>query len=104
MRPRRCQRLGIVLPQVAKPFAACAPAVRTANLVFTAGQLPIQAGHLVRTGKVGAAISDQDGKALARFWALNAWAAMHSLVGIDSVRRVVKVVGWFVASAPGFVE
>ena len=40
-------------------------------------------------------------KTLARVCALNALAAVHSLVGIDSVTRVVKVVG-FVASAPGF--
>ena len=53
------------------------------------------------TGKVGAEVTPEDGKALARVCALNALAAVHSLVGIDSVTRVVKVVG-FVASAPGF--
>ena len=37
----------------------------------------------------------------ARICALNALAAVDSLVGIDAVIRVVKVVG-FVASAPGF--
>jgi enamine deaminase RidA (YjgF/YER057c/UK114 family) len=50
---------------------------------------------------VGAEVSPEEGKALARMCALNALAAVHSLVGIDSVTRVVKVVG-FVASAPGF--
>src|SRR5690242_21916610 len=59
------------------------------------------AGSLVQSGKVGAAVTPEDGKALARVCALNALAAVHSLVGIDSVTRVVKVVG-FVASAPGF--
>ena len=59
------------------------------------------AGSLVQTGKVGADVTPEVGKALARVCALNALAAVHSLVGIDSVTRVVKVVG-FVASAPGF--
>jgi enamine deaminase RidA (YjgF/YER057c/UK114 family) len=63
--------------------------------------VPIQAGALAAAGKVGAEVSPEDGKALARICALNALAAVHSLVGIDSVVRVVKVVG-FVASAPGF--
>jgi enamine deaminase RidA (YjgF/YER057c/UK114 family) len=93
--------LGIELPDVVPPLAAYVPAVRTANLVYTAGQLPMEAGSLLRTGKVGAEVTPEDGKALARVCALNALAAVHSLVGIDSVTRVVKVVG-FVASAPGF--
>jgi enamine deaminase RidA (YjgF/YER057c/UK114 family) len=93
--------LGIELPDVVPPLAAYVPAARTGNLVFTAGQLPMEAGALLRSGKVGANVTPEDGKALARVCALNALAAAHSLVGIDSVTRVVKVVG-FVASAPGF--
>jgi enamine deaminase RidA (YjgF/YER057c/UK114 family) len=56
---------------------------------------------LLRSGKVGAEVSDQDGKALARLCAVNALSAVNTVVGIDSIRRIVKVVG-FVASAPDF--
>jgi len=97
----RLAELGIELPDVAPPVAAYVPAVRTGNLVYTAGQLPMHAGKLRQTGKVGGEVTPEEGKALARTCALNALAAVHSLVGIDSVTRVVKVVG-FVASAPGF--
>jgi enamine deaminase RidA (YjgF/YER057c/UK114 family) len=97
----RLAELGIELPAVVPPLAAYVPAVRTGNLVYTAGQLPMQAGVLLQTGKVGAAVTPEQGKALARVCALNGMAAVHSLVGIDSVTRVVKVVG-FVASAAGF--
>lgn len=97
----RLTELGIELPDVVAPLAAYVPAVRTGNLVYTAGQLPIQAGDLLATGKVGAEITPEQGKELARVCGLNALAAVHALVGIDSVVRVVKVVG-FVASAPGF--
>jgi enamine deaminase RidA (YjgF/YER057c/UK114 family) len=93
--------LGISLPDVVTPLAAYVPAVRTGNLVYTSGQVPMQSGELAATGKVGAEVSPEDGKALARICALNALAAVHSLVGIDAVTRVVKVVG-FVASTPGF--
>ena len=61
----------------------------------------MEAGKLVGTGKVGAEVTPEEGKAMARICALNALAAVDSLVGIDAVTRVVKVVG-FVASAPGF--
>lgn len=97
----RLSELGIELPAVVPPLAAYVPAVRTGNLVYTAGQLPMQSGSLLQTGKVGADVTPEEGKALARVCALNALAAVHSLVGIDSVTRIVKVVG-FVASTPGF--
>jgi enamine deaminase RidA (YjgF/YER057c/UK114 family) len=97
----RLEELGISLPDVVTPLAAYVPAVRTGNLVYTSGQVPMQAGAVAATGKVGAEVSPENGKALARICALNALAAVHSLVGIDSVVRVVKVVG-FVASTPGF--
>lgn len=97
----RLGELGITLPEVARPLASYVPAVRTGNLVFTAGQLPMQAGKLAGTGKVGVQVSPEQANALARICALNALAAINSLVGIDAVTRVVKLVG-FVASAPGF--
>ena len=97
----RLKELGIELPEVAKPLASYVPAVRSGNLVYTSGQLPMQAGHLAATGKIGVDVTPEQGKALARICALNALAAVDSLVGIDAVTQVVKVVG-FVASAQGF--
>jgi enamine deaminase RidA (YjgF/YER057c/UK114 family) len=97
----RLAELGLALPEPVAPLAAYVPAVRTGNLVYTSGQLPVVAGTLAATGKVGAEVSVPDAAELAGTCALNALAAVDSLVGLDAVRRVVKVVG-FVASAPGF--
>jgi enamine deaminase RidA (YjgF/YER057c/UK114 family) len=97
----RLAELGIALPVVVKPLGSYVPAVSSGNLVYTSGQLPIQDGTLVQAGKVGVDVTAEQGKELARICALNALAAVHSLVGIDSVTQVVKVVG-FVASGPGF--
>ncbi|HTZ14662.1 MAG TPA: RidA family protein [Mycobacterium sp.] len=97
----RLAELGIELPEVAKPLAAYVPAVRSGNLVYTSGQLPMQAGKLAATGKIGADVTPEQGRELARICALNALAAVDSLVGLDEITQVVKVVG-FVASAPGF--
>ncbi|WP_439031380.1 RidA family protein [Gordonia terrae] len=97
--------LDISLPSVVPPVASYTPAVRTGNLVYTSGQLPIVDGELSVRGKVheGAegVVRPEDATAAARVCALNALAAIDALVGIDSIVRVVKVVG-FVASAPGF--
>ncbi len=97
----RLAELGFELPKVATPLAAYVPAVRTGNLVYTSGQLPLVDGELTHIGKVGAEITPEDTKTAARTCALNALAAVDALVGLDAVVRVVKVVG-FVASAPGF--
>lgn len=97
----RLAELGIALPAVTKPLAAYVPAVRTGNLVYTAGQLPLVDGKLTHTGKAGAEVSPEHARVAARTCALNALAAIDALVGIENVTRIVKVVG-FVASAPGF--
>jgi enamine deaminase RidA (YjgF/YER057c/UK114 family) len=97
----RLAELGIELPSVAAPLAAYVPAVRTGNLVYTSGQLPLEDGKLVMSGKIGDQLTPEEGRILARACALNALAAVDALAGIDSVTRVVKVVG-FVASADGF--
>ena len=93
--------LGIELPAVPAPAGSYVPAVRTGNLVYTAGQVPFVDGTVAATGKVGQEVSPEEAKGHARTCALNALAAVHDLVGIDSVVKVVKVVG-FVASAEGF--
>jgi enamine deaminase RidA (YjgF/YER057c/UK114 family) len=98
----RLAELGIVLPELTKPVAAYVPAVVTGNLVFTAGQLPFVDGALPETGKLGGSVSEASGKDLARTSALNALAAVKSVIGsLDRVTRIVKVVG-YVASTPDF--
>lgn len=94
--------LGLTLPEVAAPVAAYVPAVRSGEHVFTSGQLPMVAGKLQNTGKVGAEVTPDEAKALAQICALNALAAVKSVIGdLDRIEQVVKVVG-FVASAPDF--
>ncbi|HEY5835936.1 RidA family protein [Streptomyces sp.] len=98
----RLAELGLVLPEVVPPLAAYQPAVRSGRYVYTSGQLPMADGKLLASGKVGAEVSPDEAKALARVCALNALAAVRSVAGdLDRVARVVKVVG-FVASAPDF--
>ncbi|MFJ5922441.1 RidA family protein [Kitasatospora sp. NPDC092948] len=99
---QKLAELGLTLPEVAAPVAAYVPALRDGHHVLTSGQLPMVGGKLPLTGKVGAEVTAEDAKDLARTCALNALAAIKSVVGdLDQVEQVVKVVG-FVASAPDF--
>lgn len=101
----RLAALGLSVPEAPKPVAVYVPAVQDGDYVHTSGQLPMVEGSLVATGKVGTAdgqITPEQAKDLAQVCALNAIAAVKSVVGdLDRVSRVVKVVG-FVASDPEF--
>ena len=98
----RMQELGLELPQVPMPAASYVPAVRTGNLVFTAGQVSFEGGEIHVTGKVGDAVRLEEAQHAARLCALNALAAAASEAGgLDRISRIIKVVG-YVASAPGF--
>ena len=98
----RLAGLGLEVPAVPPPVAAYQPAVVSAGQVFTAGQLPFVDGVLAAVGKVGAQVSPERAKELARVAALNAVAAAASVTGgVDGIRRVVKMVV-YVASDPSF--
>ena len=99
----RLHELGLQLPIATKPVAAYVPAIRTGNLVFTAGQLPLVDGKIIATGKVGGAISPEQGKELAQICALNALAAVETVASVDDIVKVVRVVG-YVNGVAGFIN
>ena len=94
--------LGLTLPVAAAPVAAYVPAVRTGNLVFTAGQLPLVDGKIPFIGKVGSDVTPEQAKDMAQICALNALAAISLVADIDQIERIVRV-GGFVNGIPGFV-
>ena len=98
----RLAAAGHTVPEATTPLAAYVPAVVTGRYVYTSGQLPVVNGELIATGKVGIEIDPEQAVELAARCALNAIAAIKSVIGdLDKVVRVVKVVG-FVASDPEF--
>ena len=95
--------LGLEIPVAARPIAAYVPAVRTGNLVFTAGQLPLVDGKISLTGKVGGAVSVEEAKALAQICALNCLGAVETVANVDDIVKIVRVVG-YVNGVPGFIN
>ncbi|MEY3736417.1 MAG: hypothetical protein RLZZ251_133 [Actinomycetota bacterium] len=98
----KLSEIGLTLPIAAKPVAAYVPAVRTGNLVFTAGQLPLVDGKMLATGKVGGAVSVDDAKEFARICALNCLAAVETVADVNKIIKVVRVVG-YVNGVTGFI-
>ncbi len=100
----RLKELGIDLPEVPTPLGNYVPFVRTGNLVFISGMLPLKEGKLIKEGKLGAEVSLEDGVLLARASAINGLAVLREAAGsLDNVTRCVKVTG-YIASAQGFTD
>jgi len=97
----KIESLGLTLPVAALPVAAYVPAVKTGNLVFVAGQLPLVDGKIVKEGKVGKEVTPEEAKEMAQVCALNALAAIALVADIDQIARIVRV-GGFVNGIPGF--
>jgi enamine deaminase RidA (YjgF/YER057c/UK114 family) len=102
---KRLDRLGLTLPAAPKPVAAYVPAVRTGNLVFISGQIPLRDGTLMAAGSVPSAVSVDLAARAARQCLLNGLAVLADALDgdLERVRRIVRL-GVFVASDPGFTE
>jgi enamine deaminase RidA (YjgF/YER057c/UK114 family) len=101
---KRLNELGVTLPAAAAPAANYVPFMRTGNLVFTAGQLPLRDGKLQVTGLLGRDVDTAAGKEAAKLCAINILAQAKAAIGdLDKIRRLVKITV-FVASAPDFTE
>ncbi|KAF0195527.1 MAG: endoribonuclease L-PSP [Bacillota bacterium] len=96
----RLLELGITIPQATKPVAAYVPAVRTGNLIFVSGQLPMVAGELKFKGILGRDVDVAEGYEAARICAINCLAAIKTIEpDLNRIKRIVKVTG-FVNSVP----
>lgn len=100
----RLSGLGITLPEAAAPAANYVPFVKTGTQLFISGQLPMDAGKLAVTGKLGADVSLEDGKSAAKLCAINLLAQAKAATGdLNKVVRLVKIVG-FVNSTSDFTD
>ncbi|MBA9030170.1 RidA family protein [Rhizobium leguminosarum] len=99
---RRLQELGITLPPPPTPFGAYVEAIRTGNLVFFSGMLPVVGREPRYIGRVGGALTAEDGKKAAETATLSALAAARDYLGsLDRVVRVVKL-GVYIATEGDF--
>lgn len=101
----RLKELGLQLPDAPKPLASYVPFVRTGDLVYVSGQVPIRGGQVTHVGKVGAEVDVEAAQEAAAVCAKNALAVLRQAAGgsLDNVVRIVKITG-FVAAAKGFTD
>jgi enamine deaminase RidA (YjgF/YER057c/UK114 family) len=100
----RLRKLGISLPRAPEPLGSYIPCIRTGNLVFLSGILPLVGGKLIRTGRVGETVSLEEAREDAKAAAVNGLSVLKSSIGnLQDVERCIKITG-FIASAPDFVQ
>lgn len=97
--------LGITLPTPMAPIANYVPFVRTGDLVVVSGQVPVQDGKVAIAGKVGEAVSLEQGVAAARLCFINVLAQLRAACGgdLDRVQQVIRL-GGFIAAPAAFTQ
>ena len=97
-------RLGVTLPAAPRPVGSYVPAKQAGDLIFISGVLPFQDGKVFKPGKLGGALSVEEGAEASRLALLNALAILQQQLGsLDRVRSIVRLTG-HVASTEGFVQ
>lgn len=100
----KINQLGFILPNAPKPLASYVPAIKTGNLVFTAGQLPIKDGSLIFKGKLGKDLNEDEGKKAAQVCALNCLSVIKNEIGnLDNIEKIIKLTV-FVSCADEFIN
>ena len=100
----RLKKLGIELPEAPIPLGSYIPVVKTGNLVFLSGILPVKQGKLTKQGRVGEDLTLDEAREEAKTATINALSVLKAHVGsLDKVKRCIKITG-YVASAPDFTE
>lgn len=99
----RLKELNIVIPEVAKPLAAYVPAVKTGDLVYISGQLPVSENNLIYKGKIGSDLSVEEGRDAAKLCVINCLAALTTCADLNSIERIIKVTG-YIQCTPDFYD
>ena len=95
--------MGLALPEVPTPVAAYVNFVRSGNLIFLSGGLPIDGTRKI-IGKVPTQVSIDEAKDAARMIMLNRLAVIREAIGsLDKIKQIVALNG-FVNSEADFYE
>ena len=100
----KLKKMGIEIPEAAKPGASYVPFRRVGNLIYISGQDCRVNGKLKYEGKVGRDVTEKEAYEAARITAINLLAILKNAIGnLDKVVKIVNLHG-FVNSADGFVR
>ena len=87
------RKYNITIPKANKPVANYSPYVKTKNLLFISGQIPIVDGKMLFTGKVNKDIEISAAVKAAELCMLNSFAILKDAIqnNLNLVRKCVKI-------------
>ena len=98
----RLTELGLVLPTAPPPGGVYAPVVVAGTIAYVSGHGPLRSDGSLITGRVGADLTLDEGRAAARQVGLTILATLRAQLGsLDRIVRVVKLLG-MVNATPQF--
>lgn len=98
----KIKEMGLEVTDSPRPAASYVPAVKTGDLVYISGQLPLLQGKLTAQGKVEQEVTLEEAAEAAKICALNCLCAVKGLgFSLEEIHRIIKVNG-YVNSSPGF--
>ncbi|MEJ8545561.1 RidA family protein [Brevibacillus borstelensis] len=101
---KRLRELKLELPEAVPPLYSYVPVTVHQGVAYVSGQVPRVNGELPYTGKVGAEVTIEQARELAKVCVLKGLSCLEAEIGsLDKVEQVLKVTG-FVQSAPGFSQ
>ena len=100
----RLAQLNLVLPPLPKPGGIYQPVVVVNQVAYVSGHGPLRADGTLITGRVGAGLTLEEGRAAARQTGLAILATLRANLGsLNRVKRLVKSLG-MVNAAPDFAQ
>jgi enamine deaminase RidA (YjgF/YER057c/UK114 family) len=100
---QRLEQLGLHLPTPSQPIANYVNHVVTRNLLYISGQIPMIDGKPGFIGRLGEAISEEEGVSAAELAALGLLAQLSDALGDDlsKLSRTIRL-GVFIAASADF--
>jgi enamine deaminase RidA (YjgF/YER057c/UK114 family) len=100
----KLESLNITLPIPPKPAGAYIPVVKTGNIAYVSGQIPIKDGRVAYKGKVPSTQSLEQAQEAAKLCVINALAQLKLELGdLEKISKIIRVSG-FVNSEPDFTD
>ncbi|QIH06670.1 MULTISPECIES: RidA family protein [unclassified Pseudomonas] len=102
---QRIRQLGLELPEPSQPAANYLNQVRSQNLLFISGQIPLQQGRPVLLGRLGESLSPEQGAEAAELAALGLLAQLGAALDDDlaQLQRIDRL-GVFIAASGDFQD
>ena len=90
------KNLNLTIPKAPDPVGNYLAYVKSNNLIFISGQLPIDTNGKVIEGKIGLDLNNQDGEKATKLAILNVLGQLQKATGdLNLIKKCIKITGYY---------